>query len=74
MSVPRLRPEPHVGASVRVLGVGEGRIIGRADLNHKWTIELDQPSTYPSDHGRRYITRTAGEFNVIDRHSEETPA
>lgn len=63
---------PAIGARVQVLGDGVGRIVGHADRAHTWTIELDEPSTYPTDYGRRFITRTAGEFNVISTEQGES--
>ncbi|MFA5712512.1 hypothetical protein [Mycolicibacterium sp.] len=58
---------PRQGDRVRVLGGGTGRVASHSanPLDHRWIIRLDTPSTYPGDHGRTHIARTAGEFHVI---------
>lgn len=72
---PKTKPEPRVGARVRVLGGGAGRIIGRDHAApSKWLVELDHPSTYPTDAGRRYITRWGGELTVLAAEEDQVPS
>lgn len=68
----RRKSEPRIGARVRVLGGGEGRIMARDHgTPGRWVIELTETSgctqlSRPGDH----VSRWPGEFHVI---TEETP-
>ena len=61
MSMKRsIRPEPYVGARVRLLGGNDGRIIARDHgTPGKWVIEI-------RDHvGARHLSTWPGEFHVV---------
>lgn len=60
-STPTIKPEPYVGARVRILGGSEGRIISRDQSTPgKWVIEIRTHDI------QRHLSRWPGEFRIID--------